>query len=74
MHHVHICVISGFCRDVNKIFAFLRYYTVYIGTCRRFGTTYRPQIQGSSSLASQHSDDPMYMYVYSPPPYKISYA
>jgi hypothetical protein len=44
------CVISGFLPGINGIFALLGFYTAYIGGHRRFGTTYRSHLQGSSIL------------------------
>ena len=44
------CVISGLRRGANAIFAFFGCYAAQkIGTYRRFGTTYRSQIQGFGS-------------------------
>jgi hypothetical protein len=47
---VGCCVISGFHRGVNEIFALLGCYLVHIHNDRRFGTTYQLHFQGSSSL------------------------
>ena len=41
--------ISGFRRGINEIFALLGYYSTYIGSYGRFGTTCRSHLQGSSS-------------------------
>jgi len=43
-------MISGFRGAVNEIFALLECYVAMTGSYRRFGTTYRPHLQGSSSL------------------------
>jgi hypothetical protein len=45
---IKLCVISSFCRGVNFIFILLGRYAMYIGSYRRFGTTYRSQFEGSS--------------------------
>ena len=42
-------VISGFGRSVNEIITLLGCYAAQTGSYRRFGTTYRSNLQGSSS-------------------------
>jgi len=44
------CVISGFRRRMNETFGLLGCYVAVICSYRRFGTTYRSHLQGSSSL------------------------
>jgi len=43
------CVISGFRRGVNEIFALLGYYAEQIRSYRRFGTTFRSHLEASSN-------------------------
>ena len=45
---VIIIVISGFRRGVNEILVLPGCYTTLIDSYRRFGTTYRPHLQGST--------------------------
>jgi len=49
--HTVLCVIPGFRRSVYEIFALLGCYAALIDSYRRFGTTYRYHLQGSSSLS-----------------------
>jgi hypothetical protein len=42
-------VISGFHRGLNKTVALLGLYEAYSTSYRRFGTNYRPHLQGSSN-------------------------
>ena len=34
----------GLCRGIYGVFALLEYYTAYIGSYRRFGTSYRSHL------------------------------
>jgi hypothetical protein len=50
----------GFRRDINKTFALAGCCTAYIGSYRRFGTTYHSNLQGSRSwsINSPHFVEP----------------
>jgi hypothetical protein len=49
-NNIFECLILGFRRRINEIFAILSCYTVWIGSYRRFGIAYRFHFQGTDRL------------------------
>jgi len=50
-------MIARFRRGVKDVFAFQRYYAGFLGSYRRFGTTYIPHLQESKRITLEDSAD-----------------